>query len=129
MEKHVQVRKMNLVYGSSAITVIAAAGKDPTYGLQGVRKRPRQEQQVICIANRMLLPTNLNIQHQVISSDWNTRGWTFQEAYLSTRRLVFTDCMVYFQCCAMHCLETISVPLEALHTNDRQRFRDPRRHL
>ncbi|KAK1749643.1 heterokaryon incompatibility protein-domain-containing protein [Echria macrotheca] len=124
MEKHVQVRNMNLIYGSSAITIIAAAGKDPTHGLPGVRKRPRREQQVIQIGNRTLASTNLNIRHQVTSSNWNTRGWTFQEAYLSTRRLVFTEYMVYFQCCAMHCLETISAPLEALHTDNRQRFRD-----
>lgn len=125
MEKHVQVQRMNLIYGSSAITIVAAAGKDPAHGLPGVRKNPRSEQRVIRIGNRILVSTNLSIRDQVLSSNWNTRGWTFQEAYLSTRRLVFTEHMVYFPCCAMHCLETISTPLEALHTNNRQRFRDP----
>jgi hypothetical protein len=33
--------------------------------------------------------------------------------------------MVYFQCRAMHCPETVSAPLEQLHTDSLQRFRDP----
>jgi hypothetical protein len=30
-------------------------------------------------------------------SQWNTRGWTYQEALLSRRRLVFSDTNTYFQ--------------------------------
>jgi hypothetical protein len=61
---------------------------------------------------------------QVNHSKWSSRGWTYQEAYLSKRRLLFTLDAVYFQCCAMHCLENISLPLKTLHTKDLQRMRD-----
>jgi hypothetical protein len=41
---------------------------------------------------------------------------------LSRRRLVFTDNQFYFQCCAMHCPESISFTLESLHISNGQRF-------
>jgi hypothetical protein len=41
----------------------------------------------------------------VNTSRWNTRGWTYQEALLSRRRLVFTDTRVYMQCCSEHFIE------------------------
>jgi hypothetical protein len=42
---------------------------------------------------------------EIGSSDWNTRAWTYQEALLSRRRLVFTDRQVYFQCRLGHRIE------------------------
>jgi hypothetical protein len=29
--------------------------------------------------------------HHIASPKWSTRGWTYQEAVLSRRRLVFTE--------------------------------------
>ncbi|KAK3312375.1 heterokaryon incompatibility protein-domain-containing protein [Apodospora peruviana] len=46
-ERHTQIQKMNLIYGSSAITIIAAAGADPTHGLPGVLQSPRNPQPAI----------------------------------------------------------------------------------
>lgn len=123
-EKHNQIQKMNLIYGSSAVTIIAAAGADPTHGLPGVGRTKRKPQAALHVGNRILVATKLNLPKQVESSKWSERGWTYQEAYLSTRRLVFTDHMVYFHCRAMHCPETISAPLAALHTRNLQRLRD-----
>jgi len=122
--RYTQIQNMDVVFGSAAVTVIAAAGEDPTYGLPGVGSTPRNEQRSVRIGNRTLVSTSLNISRQVAHSKWGSRGWTYQEAYLSKRRLVFTVETVYFQCCAMHCLETISVPLKALHTKNLQRMRD-----
>lgn len=123
-ERHMQIQSMNLIYGSSAVTVIAMAGVDPTHGLPGVGSTPRREQHSIRIGCRTLVSTSLDIARQVMNSKWDSRCWTYQEAYLSTRRLAFTDRMVYFQCCAMHCLETISAPLTALHTRGLEHMRD-----
>jgi len=123
-DKHAQIQKMNLIYGSAAVTIIAAAGDDPTYGLPGVSLRSRRKQEEVQVGNRTLVSLNLDIPGQVMASKWFTRGWTFQEAYLSTRRLVFTDHMIYFHCRAMHCPEAVSAPLERLHTDNLQRFRD-----
>jgi hypothetical protein len=43
-------------------------------------------------------------------SDWNTRAWTYQEALLSRKRLVFTDRQVYFQCRLGHRVEGLKLP-------------------
>jgi hypothetical protein len=44
-------------------------------------------------------------------SCWASRGWTFKEAILSARRLVFTEYQVYFECqLANHC-EAGSAPI------------------
>lgn len=34
----------------------------------------------------------------ILGSEWMTRGWTYQEALLPRRRLIFTDQQVYFEC-------------------------------
>jgi hypothetical protein len=44
-------------------------------------------------------------RQEIESSKWSTRGWTYQEVLLSSRRLVFTDSQVYFQCTSSYTLE------------------------
>lgn len=44
------------------------------------------------------------------SSKWQTRGWTFQEAILSPRLLVFTDQGVYYHCHGKTALEDEDCP-------------------
>lgn len=57
-------------------------------------------------------------------SKWMSWGWTYQEAMLSRRRIIFTDNQVYFECQAMQCREAFPPTLELLHTNNKQNFRD-----
>ncbi|OTA53187.1 hypothetical protein K449DRAFT_222620 [Hypoxylon sp. EC38] len=38
-------------------------------------------------------------------SQWNTRGWTFQERYLSTRLIYFCKNMLHFECRTCKCSE------------------------
>lgn len=123
-DKHTQIQNMNLVYGSSVVTIVAAAGKNSSRGLPGVGSSPRSKQLSVRIGTRTLVATNHNVREQVLRSRWNERAWTYQEALLSKRRLVFTPSLVYFQCGAMHCVETLTVPLGLLHTNNRRRMRD-----
>jgi len=119
-----QIRNMNIIYGASDLTIIAAAGEDPSYGLPGVGDTTRECQPSLQIGNRTLVGAALHFNKRVLRSKWNSRGWTYQEAMLAKRRLVFTNHLVYFQCCGMHCVETISAPLDALHTVNQQRMRD-----
>lgn len=46
---------------------------------------------------------------------WATRGWTFQEAFLSRRRLVFTQNQIYFESGSMNCNETPKVDLDFVY--------------
>ncbi|KAK0724499.1 hypothetical protein B0H67DRAFT_107151 [Lasiosphaeris hirsuta] len=60
-------------------------------------------------------------------SRWSTRGWTFQEAVLSRRRLVFTAELVYFECSAMNCHKSLTTPLDLIHIGSRKKIRDSMR--
>ena len=113
---------MGDVYENSALTLVAAAGDGPHHGLPGVSV-PRIPQLEIQIGSHILLSTLSNVKEEITASKWNSRGWTYQEALLSRRKLVFTPSHVYFQCAAMHCQESLQVPLRQLHTNNLQEFR------
>lgn len=52
-----------------------------------------------------------------------TRGWTFQETMLSTRRISFTKEQVYYECKSMQCSESPPPNLEQWHAEDMQAFR------
>lgn len=96
-EKHGQIARMCDIYSGASITIVAAAGDGPDYGLPGVSKR-RQQPPEIRIGCRTLFATLPNPKTLIDCSKWSTRGWTFQEGLLARRRLVFTDQQVYYQC-------------------------------
>lgn len=79
------------------ITLIAAVGDSPANGLPGVTKE-RRKPPVFRFGSHTLVATLPDPRILIASSTWSTRGWTYQEAILSRRRLVFTDHQVYFQC-------------------------------
>ena len=123
IERQLQIQNMNAIYEQSVVTIIAAAGDDPYYGLPGVSATPRKSQPHVKIGSRTLISTPY-AKNEILQSKWNSRGWTYQEGLLSRRKLVFTDTQVYFQCNSMHCLESIYAPLEILHTFKNNRMRD-----
>ncbi|OCL03564.1 hypothetical protein AOQ84DRAFT_418906, partial [Glonium stellatum] len=52
-------------------------------------------------------------------STWMSRAWTYQEASLSRRLLIFTE-QVYFEYRSMSCWEEIDGPMELFHLNKDQ---------
>jgi len=109
---------MGSVYENSELTIIAAAGQDEHHGLPGVTTIPRKAQRSVKIGDITVISAMRHPHCTIRSSKWATRGWTFQEAILSRRRLVFTDEQVYWECKAMNCYESISIPLDRLHIPD-----------
>jgi serine/threonine protein kinase len=101
-----QLSQMNVIYQNSVITIIAAIGEDPSYGLPGVGNRERTAQPSADVGEHLLVSTMEDPRMYIRSSTWMTRGWTYQEALLSTRRLIFTDQQVYYECYGMYCCET-----------------------
>ncbi|KAK3994351.1 heterokaryon incompatibility protein-domain-containing protein [Cladorrhinum sp. PSN332] len=95
--KHEQIRNMHLIYGCADLTIIAAAGTDSAYGLPGV-SRHRLPHDTLHFGNITLFLPLLNASRLIKQSYWNSRAWTYQEALLSRRRLVFTDHHVLWQC-------------------------------
>jgi len=122
-EKHMQVSQMDIVYSNAEITIIAAAGDNPRHGLPGVGISHRRPQPSTQIGNTLLRSTLPDGKFAVQACEWSKRGWTYQEAILSRRRLVFTEYQVYFQCNGMHCCESILKPLGLLHVKNKQRMK------
>lgn len=99
-EKQSQIHQMHLIYKSAAITIIAAAGSGAEHGIPGINNTPLHGPPYLLTAQRRLLTTMCFRPATAVqfSSIWGSRGWTYQEAILSTRRLVFTERQIYFEC-------------------------------
>ncbi|KAK1855402.1 tol protein [Colletotrichum chrysophilum] len=122
--KHGQISQMDSIYQNAELTIIAAAGSDPTYGLPGMSSRLREPYPTVAVRGINIISTLEHPHSSIQSSKWSERGWTLQEAVLSRRRLVFTDDQVYFECTAMNCHESLASPLDKLHVRDRSKFRN-----
>ncbi|PQE09993.1 hypothetical protein CJF31_00003918 [Rutstroemia sp. NJR-2017a BVV2] len=109
-----QIQQMGSIYKNSEFTIIAAAGSDPCYGLPGV-SRSRLPQAAVRFGQLELVNPGSVAATVLKHSQWSTRGWTFQEASLSKRRIVFTDEQVYYECNGMYSYESLNVPLEKMH--------------
>jgi hypothetical protein len=118
-----QLQNMHKVYRSAYVTIVDGSGDDPDYGLPGVSTRIRKPQAFVNTHGHRLecVP---DIEQEIQSSRWSTRGWTYQENLLSKRRLVFTRSQTYFQCWNMHCSEATPICLEEAHTNSMERFKE-----
>jgi hypothetical protein len=103
---------MNEIYANAQITLIAAAGSDAEYGLPGVGLRPRDRQSKHQVGDSSLVQVFPHSSYAVKSSKWATRGWTYQEGFLSPRRLLFTDLQVTYLCNKMCCAESVKQPLQ-----------------
>jgi hypothetical protein len=89
---------MDLIYTLSVLTLIAAAGSDPSYGLPGVSNARKLRFLNTSIGNVCLSFTPENVHRAVADSPWFIRGWTFQEGYVARRRLYFTESGILFVC-------------------------------
>lgn len=95
------ISRMGEIYSRAYCTVIAAAGKDAQTGLPGVSKTHPRRQQKASIKGVTLLESYYSSYHGadlLSSSNWARRGWTYQECYLSTRRLIFTEHGLMYLC-------------------------------
>ncbi|XXH05620.1 hypothetical protein Hte_012054 [Hypoxylon texense] len=99
---------MHLVYKYAQATIVAAAAKSSREGFlaRNTRMTPAVKITYASEARRQadpsmtLYPTSEETQldYGYESSQWNTRGWTFQERYLSTRLVYFCKNMLHFEC-------------------------------
>jgi hypothetical protein len=97
-EKASQISCMDQIYECSIAVLVAAGGKDSAFGLPGVTTRSRIPQPTVSLQGITLCSTLPNTVYTIRRSGWMTRGWTFQEAIFSKRRLYFTEHQVVFEC-------------------------------
>ncbi|KAG2089245.1 heterokaryon incompatibility protein-domain-containing protein [Suillus discolor] len=110
LDKSIQLRAMDLVYGLSHLTIVAASAMTARDPLPGCRPRTRTLQQHIEVVQGLHLyvaPPRLG--EALAQSTWNTRCWTYQESALSCRRIYFTGPQVYFECkCDIFCEDIVA---------------------
>lgn len=94
---------MDKIYAGADLTIIAAADTKAPYGLPGV-STDRRQPDIFAVGQSNFFSIR-DPTHELQSSVWATRGWTYQEMVLSRRRLAFTDTQVYFQCKSMYRFE------------------------
>ncbi|KAI1179591.1 heterokaryon incompatibility protein-domain-containing protein [Nemania sp. FL0916] len=94
------INAMDLVYEQAYFTIIAGSGTDADSGLPGVREGTRSSSRQVTseVLPGVKLVLCHTLQDIVAKSEYHHRGWTFQEYYLSRRKIIFIDNTVYFEC-------------------------------
>lgn len=98
IHKHTQLGAMADIYSSSTVTIIACSGDGVESGLPGVRRKRQWKRRHINIQGLVFSYLLPNLEEIIPKSIWNSRGWTYQEAVLSERKLLMTPMEVWFQC-------------------------------
>jgi hypothetical protein len=89
---------MGVIYASADLTIIAASGQDSSFGLPGVSRERMASVKHEDLGSMILVSCQTDAIHSIYNSVWTTRGWTFQEGYLSKRRIYFTDNQLVYIC-------------------------------
>lgn len=108
VSKAAQIAMMDSIYETAVVTLVAVAGQDDTHGLPGTAADDSGNNQLLPIARdpqprarlgfSELVTVGPGIIETIHSSKWATRAWTFQEALLSTRCLIFGPRQLQFLC-------------------------------
>ncbi|KAK2779147.1 tol protein [Colletotrichum kahawae] len=105
-----QLANMHIIYEAAVFAIIACAGQDANFGLPGVSTEPRLRQPSAKIGETLYVSSLPPLSNLLEHAKWTERGWTYQEGLLSTRRLIFTEYQIYFECNFSHCTEAVFAP-------------------
>ena len=97
-DKLEQMSNMDQIYNSATLTIIngdACCSNAPIAGVEPETRRSIQHSEVI--RGVCCITTQSELIPKILLTNWSTRGWTYQEGFLSSRCLVFTDYQAYFQ--------------------------------
>ena len=91
-------KNMHLIYGNAHFTICAADGPNPDTGLLALSPKDKKQPHLEWITPDVRVMVSKSSESVINASEWNRRGWTFQERILSRRCVIFTGARVYFQC-------------------------------
>lgn len=109
--RQTQIDAMDVIYWLATVTIVASANGHGV-GLPGVSSRPRpftlrNTSWVLSMDGPHCLGFMVPPASDTINpSSWNTRGWTFQERWISRRLILFGQRHVYLSCFYCHVCET-----------------------
>jgi hypothetical protein len=107
LEVKSQVSQMGSIYTLSDATIISATCQNPSQPLPGVRKGSRLSSRETVIGGEKYLW----FEHpRIENSLWHSRGWTYQEAVMSRRRIIFLKDRLYLECNTSIQLEGMNLP-------------------
>jgi len=113
---------MHSIYSEASLTIVAAAGNNPDYGLPGVSSRSRRPQKLVQVGEHAIVEMYPYICSSLQSSRWGSRAWTYQEGFLSSRRLIFDDQQVSLVCADAFYAESFTHRVEHLQINEDLNF-------
>ncbi|KAK0623967.1 heterokaryon incompatibility protein-domain-containing protein [Immersiella caudata] len=97
-DKQDQIGAMAAIYWLAKVAIIVTDG-DSDSGIAGVSRERNQLQSCADVLGLELVNEAVNWRRIVSSSCvWSTRGWTYQEAILSWRKLYLTGSQTVFEC-------------------------------
>ncbi|KAH8598417.1 heterokaryon incompatibility protein-domain-containing protein [Bisporella sp. PMI_857] len=114
-ERDATMKVMDSIYMRAYCTVIAVSAKNCYGGIRGVggaslpwkleQDRPPRK---VTIRGISLISVRKNPLAELWESTWKTRGWTFQEKFLSPRSLLMMDSSAVFWCSkTMQCQDSL----------------------
>ncbi|KAH7121036.1 hypothetical protein B0J11DRAFT_55689 [Dendryphion nanum] len=92
------IQNMDKIYAQAWVTLVAMFGENSDAGLPGVSTVNRLSQPRFQTPRGVWISSLPTISTVSQASKWATRGWTYQEARLSRRCLIFTEYQLYFVC-------------------------------
>ncbi|RDL40258.1 uncharacterized protein BP5553_00237 [Venustampulla echinocandica] len=97
-QKHNSIMQMNLIYNNALLTIASLSGVTANESLPGVRAGTRFTQSTASISGMDIFISGPSLTNALRTSEYETRGWTFQERVLSKRCLYFSKHQIYFTC-------------------------------
>ena len=117
--RQLQIQNMHEIYRNALSTIVPVEADSAESGFSGVSS-PRCDQFRFWTNAGFLIFTFPHISYHLSSSVWLTRGWTYQEAFLSRSCIFFTKDQVYFACRSVYQSEAVNQALLSLSDVDRE---------
>ena len=95
-EKKIQINEMANIYQAATATIVAL-GPGANAGLGRISYQ-KEAQFVVDLGEQVLFWSGPSLEYCLSVSQWSTRAWTYQEAFLSSRCLFFTPWNVFHAC-------------------------------
>lgn len=95
-----QLQLMSAIYASAIVTIIAADGdsQDGLLGLRNVSSPRKLEQRIIPFGEERIIVRNTGIFDMDSGTPYYDRGWTYQEYKMSTRKIIFNQKELHWEC-------------------------------